>query len=96
MDLSDGICLYCGFKFGAIAGIDEDSDNRAPREGDYTVCLECAGVMVFTADGGRRKPTGDEAETINADDRIHGARLVIETKNLMKPHIRRSLNARNN
>jgi hypothetical protein len=96
MKRSEGACLYCGFTFSAISGLDDESETREPKEGDFTVCGDCGGGMIFTADGSRRKPTPEEAERVDADPRVQIVRLGIAAFNLLEPHLRGSLNARNN
>ena len=38
-----------------------------PKPGDASVCLYCAALCVFTADGGLRIPTEEETASMLAD-----------------------------
>jgi hypothetical protein len=51
-------CPDCGYKMDSATTTIRDG--RGPRAGDFTVCLECAAALVFTADMGLRAATLEE------------------------------------
>lgn len=59
-------CPYCDYKLDAAG----HPDGHTPSEGDASVCLSCAQVMVFAADLTVRKPTPEERREIEADPRV--------------------------
>jgi hypothetical protein len=40
------LCPHCGYKFDAVTNMDGDT---GPKPGDWTLCLRCAGPMMFDA-----------------------------------------------
>jgi hypothetical protein len=40
-------CTHCGYLFDAVSNIEGET---GPSPGDWTLCLRCAGAMVFDAD----------------------------------------------
>lgn len=58
-------CPKCGYKMDCItAAFTNNTPN--PRPGDYTICLCCGVILVFTnSEGGIRLPTPDEKEAID-------------------------------
>ena len=49
--MSDGVtrlgvslCPHCGYKLDAATSL---TSNRRPSPGDWTVCMECTGLLVF-------------------------------------------------
>lgn len=41
-----GTCPYCGFKYEATTGLNEE-DKRAPKPGDISLCVECGEAARF-------------------------------------------------
>ncbi len=70
-------CLNCGEKLDGASVIDESDKlvnrNPAPRPGDFTICIKCAHLMIFSDDGGFREPTKEEAFDIAGDKRLLAA-----------------------
>ena len=52
-------CPYCEHLLDAARGITTDRD---PRHGDWTVCIQCARILLFDADVRVRKPFPGELE----------------------------------
>lgn len=57
----DHLCPYCSHKLSAIG---EMSNQGAPRPGDVTLCIECAGLLVLDADLRAQKPTIADLQVI--------------------------------
>jgi hypothetical protein len=70
-------CPYCGHKLNA-AGL--PSGDAAPAPGDYSVCIACAGVLIFGDDLALRKPEPGELPTPLPADIVKVQRLVRMTK----------------
>lgn len=51
-------CPACGYWFEAASCI--DSPDATPSEGDFSACLNCGQLLVFTNDLQQRLPTEDE------------------------------------
>jgi hypothetical protein len=47
-----------------------------PKEGDYSMCLSCGAVSIFTKDLQLRKPTREEQFEIDTDPRLTEAQIV--------------------
>ena len=69
-------CPWCGTDLDRAASVESDSRLEA---GDVTVCLRCAGVLVFTNDLAVRKATGEELRECGLDPRIRKIQHVIRT-----------------
>ncbi len=52
-------CPWCGKKSSRAWALDPEGDAR-PKPGDFSMCLSCGNVYVFTSDLGARKPEPDE------------------------------------
>jgi hypothetical protein len=52
-------CPYCGHKFDRVSGITEE---RQPRPGDLTLCIQCSLVMAFADDLRVRALNAEELE----------------------------------
>ena len=58
-------CPYCGYELdGATSPRDQ---SMMPSPGDVSICIECGGICLFTADLRLRKPTLEEDSTIRAE-----------------------------
>jgi hypothetical protein len=68
-------CLSCGYKFDAATQIGEGDDRARPSDGAVSICLNCAHLAIFTADGGLREPTDEELLEILAQ---RPARVAVE------------------
>lgn len=53
--IAAGECPYCGAKLEGHIAV--EPPDASPEPGDYTVCLECSILLVFTEDMGVRLPT---------------------------------------
>lgn len=58
-------CPYCEANdLDGVSELGDDSvpqrESKAPEEGDYTICVHCAGWSVFGKDLKLRKPTSEE------------------------------------
>lgn len=68
-------CPYCGAGADAAANPFPDEQNGGPGNGDCVVCATCR--KPGTMDNGRvRKPTIDELEIMNKDQRILAMQLI--------------------
>ena len=74
---SEHECLYCGERLNAAEGLDDDSELHALMEGSIVVCAYCGGVMLGTAEGGRRRPGAAELPALNRDPRVVMIRAAI-------------------
>jgi len=70
-------CPVCGKKLDSSSSLET---SNAPREGDVTVCVYCAGVLTF--DAGLRLQKVPPDDDIHTDPRIKLLRtLILETAN---------------
>jgi len=53
-------CPYCGRDFNSAISI----EGHSPKPGDISVCLYCAGILVFTETLGYRKMEDGELENL--------------------------------
>lgn len=53
-------CPFCGY--AADAATCFENDEARPRPGDFSLCLECAEVLVFDDEVALRKPAAGELE----------------------------------
>jgi len=60
-------CLACGKLLDGATGINDDAH---PDPDDWTVCIYCGHIMVFTRDLMLRNPTATEIRQIAGDSRI--------------------------
>jgi len=62
------ICPWCGYHHNAVSAVRTDID--IPDDGDTTLCFNCGSWCIFDSslDGGLRKPTLAERDSINHDD----------------------------
>jgi len=54
-------CPYCGHTLDCASS---EQGGDKPEPGDVSICLGCAGLLVFGDDGRTRKPTGSETFAI--------------------------------
>lgn len=71
-------CAHCRKTFDAHSGINH---HRAPKAGDVTICIGCAGINVFIKRLGHRlalrKPTDSELATLTSDPDVTAAVLAV-------------------
>jgi len=68
------VCPECGKPLNGASGIDTDN---GPDPGDFSVCIYCGTILVFSEDIKLRHPTAEEMKDIAGDERIlaiHAAR----------------------
>ena len=58
-------CPGCGYPLDAASGL--SPDDARPTPGDYTVCAECARVLIFNAELIPRDLTPAEQRALEAD-----------------------------
>lgn len=83
-DIPPTRCPYCSYKMDASTGV-FDGKGHSPQPGDYSLCLNCGKVAIFTEGMGIRLPTEKEALEINTDMRIMNAQITragVVTKDL--------------
>ena len=61
------LCPYCGNLLDAASNV---YARRAPRGGDWTVCLHCTKVLIFCDDLTVRKPKPGELQADYSDPRV--------------------------
>lgn len=61
-------CLACSHKLNHVGSFDED--NRAPQPGDFTICIKCGHIMVFSDIFTLREPNASEIFLIAKDKDI--------------------------
>lgn len=44
-------CPFCGKAMSGATGLDDASASHAPKEGDFSVCLYCGGLLRFVGSG---------------------------------------------
>lgn len=83
-------CPYCGAALdGATVAVAEKE--IMPEAGDWSVCLYCARLLVFTGVGvAVRKPTDEEAAEGMADEGVRRAISVVKKYGPRDPGRRRT------
>lgn len=61
------VCLACGCIIDAATAVDA---NAKPSSGDFTLCLKCGHIMVFTRRLRLRNATASEYKLAVADQRV--------------------------
>lgn len=78
-DITGTSCTACGYKFEAASGYGHA--RTTPRDGDISICIECANVDVFqVTDEGTitlRKPTDQERAAFDASQQVTDARYAV-------------------
>jgi hypothetical protein len=69
------ICPYCGRKHDCATEVGEHFLSFRPTDGDWSVCVACHKVSVFTRDLGLRKPTSDESLDITQNVQVLEAQI---------------------
>jgi len=74
-------CPECGHKLDAANVVEEgEIQGTQPEPGDFTICLNCGHLMVFTEGLKLREPNDEEARIIAGDKRmlaIQRARAIV-------------------
>jgi len=65
-------CLRCGRPISAATGVNHES---RPKQGDWSVCLNCGMLAIFTEKLGLRVPTVAELAAISHDQRVEIKRI---------------------
>jgi hypothetical protein len=53
----EGVCPWCGHRMGYAGAPDGE---RGPRRGDFSICIRCGGLAVFTRSLRFRRPLPGE------------------------------------
>ena len=69
-------CPYCGHRFNRAANID-DADDRGPAPGDITICIACASILEYGADGVAVGLPPEREKEIAADAQVQRARAAV-------------------
>lgn len=80
---SNMTCPACGYVMDASSTVHgENQAEAAPTDGDWSICIACGAVNVYTNGAtGLRPPTAEERNEFNADPDVREAvRRVIEAK----------------
>lgn len=72
-------CPVCKAQHNAATEIDQQK-KHAPQLGDWTVCIECAAILRFTADQRLRQPGVHELVTFRGSQPEEFARMMIAIK----------------
>lgn len=70
-------CPSCGLVNTVAERTAADAQPALPAAGDWSVCWGCGAVGIFTADGGLRRPTPEEAAEVEADPEVRRIRGVM-------------------
>jgi hypothetical protein len=62
-------CPFCGHQLDAVTAGPENPD-ATPLPGDLTVCIQCAGLLVFDDQMKVRPPTSEEQAEMLADPQV--------------------------
>lgn len=65
------VCPYCKKSNPLASGVGPSEGARA-RPGDISICIECAGVAIFTENGARLPDVNERAE-LDADPNVRRA-----------------------
>jgi len=76
------VCTKCRHVMTHTSGHD-----MRPEEGDFTLCIRCGGLNVFTAAGQLRKPTKAEARAASASDELQDLHAAIMAVNAAERQI---------
>ena len=63
-------CPYCGKVNDAQLAVTSKSDTRPPQEGDVTICIHCAGIAFFDAEG----------NVVRDDDELQAMKIIHPVK----------------
>jgi hypothetical protein len=63
-------CINCHHKLDAATTHPLELDQRRPRGGDTTVCIECRHIMIYNNDLTVRNPTDEEIIDLAGDKDI--------------------------
>ena len=74
--LTSYICPYCGKKLDACT--QADGKDHGPEEGDVSLCINCAGIMVFIDRFTVRQATDKEQRKALEDKSVQRAKQIIE------------------
>jgi hypothetical protein len=67
-------CPKCKTILDSASGVNTD---RSPKEGDITLCIKCAVLLVFNKDLIMRLPTNEERMKFASDPSVIHAQIVI-------------------
>jgi len=71
-------CPFCAYKLNGAAGmVAVESETAKPSPGDFSVCIECANVLIFDKDLSLRRPTYEEARESRERPDVMQARDII-------------------
>jgi hypothetical protein len=88
-------CDDCGAELDGA--FDANLTGHMPKEGDYSVCIECGNPMVFRADQTLRAMTQREWDALKAEERREFARLQAGVDAVHgRPHRKKNPSARKN
>jgi hypothetical protein len=79
-------CPYCAYELDAASTVPGVPD-ASPNSGDVTICIACAGVMIFQQDLSVRKPTEVELAVVLADPDVLQLIKVIIEMNFKGTHV---------
>lgn len=79
--LKPQLCLKCGHVVDRASG----PGGRAPKDGDVTICVNCAHVMIFGRDLALRNPSPEELKDILSDPQTAIVVAALEEMNRQYP-----------
>jgi hypothetical protein len=68
-------CPFCGYKVDHASSLD---GKHRPSEGDISLCLSCAQILIFDEDLKLREPTPEEYKEASAMEGVKKAQRVIK------------------
>ena len=77
-------CIYCGAKLDAAFGAGNDG---SPAAGDVSLCIKCAGWMIYGPNLELRRPNREEMAEIGKDrdcQRAYQAAVVVSREHTEK------------
>jgi len=75
-------CVHCNHIMSNSSGHEE-----APTPGDFTLCIQCAGLNVFDKKLALRKPTKREARSATNDDEVQDIHAAILRAHAAAKHV---------
>lgn len=70
-EVPDSQCCECGY------GLDRVTGPTVPKEGDFSLCINCGSLNIFNADLTLRQPNDEEIFSAAKDSDIQSARKAI-------------------
>lgn len=76
-------CPICGHKLDRATCVSRDGESADPKPGDATVCIDCAGWLIFNKDLSLRKMDHLDIRDLTPEQHLY---LMAVTKVVKKVH----------